>query len=210
MLSALDDGVGAVLKKLRDRGLEENTLIFFLSDNGGPTQNNGSRNTPLRGNKAQLWEGGIRVPFIIQWKQRLPLGVVCDQPAIALDILPTALAAADVALPKTPPLDGVNLLPCATGKSKQPPHEALYWRFGTNSAIRLGNYKLLKLGARPPQLFDLQADVGEQHDLAAQQLEVVTKLEAKLKAWDAQLEAPRWGGARARAAQRAARPRSNR
>jgi arylsulfatase A-like enzyme len=210
MLSAMDDGVGAVLKKLRDSGAEDNTLIFFISDNGGPTQNNGSSNAPLRGNKAQLWEGGIRVPFLIQWKQRLAAGLVYDQPVIALDILPTALAAAGIATPKTPPLDGVNLLPFVTGKSKRPPHEALYWRFGTNSAIRLGDYKLLKLGARPLQLFDLQADVGERHDLAPQKPEVVKALAAKLKAWDAQLATPRWGGAPARAAQRAARPRGNR
>jgi len=210
MLSAMDDGVGAVLKELRDRGIEDNTLIFFISDNGGPTQNNGSSNAPLRGNKAQLWEGGIRVPFMIQWKQQLPAGRVCDQPVISLDILPTALAAAGVAMPETPPLDGANLLPCVTGKSKQPPHQALYWRFGTNSAIRLGNYKLLKLGARPLQLFDLQADIGEQHDLAAQKPEIVKTLAVKLKAWDSQLETPRWGRAPARAAQRPARPRGNR
>jgi len=152
-----------------------------------------------------LWEGGIRVPFIIQWKNQLPKGMVYGQPVIALDILPTALAAAGIETPKTPPLDGVNLLPYVTGKNQQPPHEALYWRFGTNSAIRLGNYKLLKLGARPAQLFDLQADIGEERDLAAQKPEVVRQLEARLKAWDAQLEKPRWGGAAARAQRRAAR-----
>ncbi len=97
MLSALDDGVGKVLETLRRKGLEENTLIFFISDNGGPTHANGSKNTPLRGDKATVWEGGIRVPFLVQWKAKLPAGKTYDQPVIALDIGATAAAAAGTA-----------------------------------------------------------------------------------------------------------------
>src|SRR5262245_6447241 len=100
MLSAADDAVGAVLAKLKEAGLEENTLIFFFSDNGGPTMKgttiNGSRNEPLRGSKRQTLEGGIRVPFAVQWKGKLPAGKVYDKPVIQLDIQPTALAAAGV------------------------------------------------------------------------------------------------------------------
>src|ERR1035437_2671285 len=88
MLSAMDDNVGRVLAKLREHGLEENTLIFFLSDNGGPTLATTSRNDPLRGYKGQVLEGGIRIPYIIQWKGHLPAGTVCDQPVISLDIHP--------------------------------------------------------------------------------------------------------------------------
>ncbi|MBI4579863.1 MAG: sulfatase-like hydrolase/transferase, partial [Planctomycetes bacterium] len=108
MLSAMDDAVGAVLKELRDRGIFENTLIFFISDNGGPTPGNASRNTPLSGFKAQVWEGGIRVPYLIQWPGRVPAGRVYEQPVIALDILPTAVAAAGGSVPADRKLDGVN------------------------------------------------------------------------------------------------------
>src|ERR1035437_10517143 len=111
MLSAMDDNVGRVLAKLREHGLEENTLIFFLSDNGGPTLATTSRNDPLRGYKGQVLEGGIRIPYIIQWKGHLPAGKVCDQPVISLDIHPTAVAAAGGALSPDWKLDGVNLLP---------------------------------------------------------------------------------------------------
>jgi arylsulfatase A-like enzyme len=205
MLSALDDGVGAVLQWLRDTGLERKTLIFFVSDNGGPTQNNGSSNRPLQGNKGQLWEGGIRVPFILQWRGKLPAGKVYEQPVCSLDVLPTALAAAGCPLPKTPALDGVDLLPFVTGRQKGPPHPSLYWRFGEQSAIRQGNLKLLKLAGQPPRLFDLAADIGEQVDLAPRRPELVSQLEAEFKQWESQLAAPRWGGAARRANPRRAR-----
>ena len=98
MMSAMDDGIGRTLA-LRAEGLEENTLIFFFSDNGGPTMPgttiNGATNTPLRGSKRQTWEGGIRVPFMIRWKGR-PQGKIDSRPIIQLDVLPTALAAAGV------------------------------------------------------------------------------------------------------------------
>src|SRR5262249_55030691 len=99
MLSAMDDAVGAVLKRNRDAGLENDTLIFFISDNGGPTRQTTSRNDPLNGFKGQTLEGGIRIPYIVQWKGQLPAGKVYDQPVIALDIHPTAVAAAGVKLP---------------------------------------------------------------------------------------------------------------
>ncbi len=139
MLSAMDDAVGAVLAKIREHGLEENTLIFFISDNGGPTAQTTSGNGPLRGFKAQTWEGGIRIPYIIQWKGRLPAGKVDDRPVIQLDILPTALAAVGIDIKPEWKLDGVNLLPYLTGARSGLPHEALYWRFGGQMAIRKGD-----------------------------------------------------------------------
>lgn len=105
-LSALDDAIGGVLKTLREQNLEENTLIFFFSDNGGPTPNNGSRNTPFSGYKGQVLEGGIRVPYIVQWKAKLPAGQTLSQPVSSLDIFPTALAAAGGTLPSDVKLDG--------------------------------------------------------------------------------------------------------
>ena len=132
MLSAMDDAVGDVLKKLRESQLEENTLIFFISDNGGPTMRgttiNGSINSPLRGSKRTTLEGGIRVPFAIQWKGHIAPGTVYNRPVIQLDIQPTALAAAGVDIRPEWKFDGVNLLPFIAGQTTGVPHEALYWR----------------------------------------------------------------------------------
>src|SRR4029079_4258498 len=106
------------------------TLVFFLSDNGGPTQVNGSSNAPWRGWKGQVLEGGISVPFVVRWPQVLPQGRQYSLPVISLDILPTALAAAEVPVPTAKPLDGVNLLPYLKGELLPPPHETLFWRTG--------------------------------------------------------------------------------
>jgi arylsulfatase A-like enzyme len=196
MLSAMDDGVGAVLKKLRETGQEDNTLIFFLSDNGGPTRVTTARNHPLNGVKGQVLEGGIRIPFIVQWKGRLPAGRVYEPPVSALDVLPTCLAAADADAPERVQFDGVDLLPHLSGKDSNPPHTALYWRFGNQWAIRKGDWKLLKLQMGEPRLFNLASDVGESKDLAAEQPELVQQLTADWKAWDAHLAKPLWGRAR--------------
>jgi arylsulfatase B len=194
MLAALDDGIGAVLKKLRDHNLEENTLIVFLSDNGGPTTELTSSNVPLRGFKGQVFEGGIRVPFLVPWTGHLPAGKLYEQPTSALDILPTALAAAGIHFPDDARTDGVNLLPCLMGQDRKPPHEVLFWRMGPQLAVRKGNWKLVKIGHDPVQLFDLVTDVGEQNNLARQKPEVVQELDAHLQRWNAQLARPLWGG----------------
>ena len=193
MMSAMDDGIGEVLKTLDENKLTENTLVFFVSDNGGPTGVNSSSNAPLRGDKAQTWEGGIRVPYLVQWKGTLPAGKTYDQPVIQLDICTTALAAAG-AEPKDAKLDGVNLLPYLKGDKTDQPHDALYWRFGDQMAIRSGNYKLVQgRGAEKPMLFDLAADIGETKDLSAEKPEVAKELADKYAAWNSTLEKPRWG-----------------
>lgn len=205
MHSAMDDNIGKVLETLRKHNLEENTLIFFLSDNGGPTRANSSRNTPLRGFKAQTWEGGIRVPFIIQWRGTIPEGRVYDDPVIQLDVLPTALAAAGSKIESEWKLDGVNLLPYLEGKKKSP-HKALFWRFGEQMAIRKGDWKLVKApgsgaefaerrGAATTEgahLYNLAQDVGEQTNLAEQEPEKVKQLSAVWENWNSELEEPRW------------------
>jgi len=184
MLSALDDAVGTVLAKLRERGLEENTVIFFLTDNGAPDHSHtAASNRPLRGYKAQLFEGGIRVPFIIQWKGHLPAGNVDDRPVIALDVLPTALAAAGVAVPADAKLDGVNLLPYLAGEASGVPHEALFWRYGGQRAVRMGDWKLLRM-SRKSQLFNLADDIAERHDLAAEKPEKTNELEEAYDRWE--------------------------
>ncbi|MDQ2920224.1 MAG: sulfatase [Acidobacteriota bacterium] len=210
MLSAMDDGIGKTLAALRAEGLEENTLIFFFNDNGGPTMAgtaiNGSSNAPLRGSKRQTWEGGIRVVFIIRWKGHLAEGRTDTRPIIQLDVLPTALAAAGVKPQPQWKLDGVNLLPFLTGKMSGRPHEALYWRLGENMAIRKGDWKLVKTSERPLQdvdpgvfndlsgaeLYNLADDIGEKMNLAAAHPEKVKELGAAWQRWNKELVKPLW------------------
>lgn len=199
MMMAMDDAIGAVLGKLRDYKLEENTLIFFHSDNGGPTPQTTSKNTPLRGYKAQTWEGGIRIPFLMQWKGKLPKGVVYDKPVIALDIHPTAVAAAGGSVPSG--LDGVNLLPYLMGQNKAAPHHTLYWRFGQQWAIRKGDWKLTYANDGP-MLFNLAQDVSESKDLSSSNPEKRKELQQDWAKWNATLAAPLWRPARQGAAKK--------
>lgn len=193
MLASLDDAVGAVQKKLASAGLTENTLVAFFADNGGPQAANGSNNSPLRGNKGSVWEGGVRVPFVLSWPAKLPAGATYDQPVISLDVSATAAAVAGAKLPADRKIDGVNLIPYVTGDKKEAPHESLYWRFGKQSAVRQGQYKLVKFGDAKPKLFDVNADLAEARDLANEQPEIVAKLSKAWDAWNAELVEPLWG-----------------
>jgi uncharacterized sulfatase len=199
MMSAVDDGVGAVLKTLRDCGIEEHTLIFFVSDNGAPLKIHkrdtpgggpgwdGSLNDPMNGEKGMLTEGGVRVPFVVAWKGRIPGGRVCEHPVISLDVAATAVAVAGLA--SDPTLDGANLIPCLTGEASGPPRESLYWRWIAQSAVRAGRWKLLRGGDRE-YLFDLEADKEEKRNLIAQHPDVAKRLRAKLEAWAGDLDPP--------------------
>ena len=192
MVSVMDDRVGMVLEKLRELKLEENTLIFFFSDNGGPTAAS-VHNGPLRGGKWTVWEGGIRVPFAVQWKGRIAPGRVLDTQVIQLDVLPTALAAAGVEASPEWKLDGLNLLPLLEGKSDKLARDTLFWRFGVQYAVRQGDWKLTKASKdMTPALFNLAVDLGEKTDLAAQQPEKVKQLQSLWDAWNAKNEPPRW------------------
>lgn len=204
MTRKLDDAVGQVLAKLRELNLEEDTIVFFLSDNGGPTTKfapNGSLNFPLRGSKGDTWEGGIRVPFVVMWKGTLPANKTYDHPVISLDILPTSLAAAKANPKLDKSLDGVNLLPFLEGKKTEAPHDALFWRFGSQMAIRKGDYVLVRpsMGtkeyeniAKSPLLFNLKDDIGQQKDLAAKEPDRVRAMQAEWDRWNAGLIAPLW------------------
>lgn len=198
MVKAMDEAIGKVLKTLRRLGLEEDTLIFFLSDNGGPIgpRGNGSRNDPLRGGKGGLYEGGIRVPFVVQWKGNLPAGKVYREPVICLDIFATALSAAGVSLPTDRKIDGVNLLPYLRGEKTGPPHERLFWRTGGpgwHLVVREGRYKLLRLRrGKWVELYDLEEDIGERHNLAQSRPDIVERLTKAVSAWDAELMPPRF------------------
>ena len=200
-LSAMDDAVGRVLEAVRKNHLDESTLIFFHSDNGGPTAGNGSRNNPLSGFKSQVLEGGIRVPFIMQWKGTLPAAQVYERPVISLDILPTAVAAAGGTVPADRGIDGVNLLPFLRREQSGSPHDKLFWRFGASHAMRRGDDKLVVQNGETPQLFNLVKDVAEKHDLAAEKPELLRELQSDYDAWNATLAKPLWqgrGGGKAR------------
>jgi arylsulfatase A-like enzyme len=194
MLSSVDDAIGSVLDQLDKSGVADRTAVFFISDNGGPTQANASRNTPLSGVKATVWEGGIRVPFVVRWPGQVPAGAVYDEPVISLDIFATASAAAGVPLPSDRHYDSVNLIPHLKGEAKTSPHPSLYWRFGAQHAIRQGQYKLLKLRDGEEHLFDLSQDVGEQKDLLASHPEVADRLRQEYARWNAELHEPLWTG----------------
>lgn len=194
MLSAIDDGVGLITSTLKKHSLTENTLIFFIGDNGAPLKIHkadsplqgdaggwdGSLNTPLNGEKGMLAEGGMSTPFLIAWPGTIPGGQTYEYPVSALDFAATATAVASIGDRSS--LDGVNLLPHLTGENKAPPHEALYWRWMAQSALREGNWKLLRGGDRE-YLYDLATDREEKHNLSAKHPEIATRLRVKLKTW---------------------------
>ena len=195
MLANLDDSVGAVLDTLRETGLEEDTLIFFLSDNGGPTKELTSSNLPLRGGKGDVYEGGIRVPFLVQWKGKLPAGQVYDKPVVSLDIFATAAALARAPLPKGRSIDGVDLMPYLRGEKTGRPHEMLFWRQGPRTAIRVGDWKLLRNGRReggPWELYHLATDLVEQNDLAATEAEKLAQMQRSWEGMNGQMAEPAW------------------
>jgi len=210
MMLAMDDAVGAVITKLAETNQAQDTLVMFISDNGGPTMPgvtvNGSVNAPLRGSKRTTLEGGIRVPFVLSWPGRLKPARF-EKPVIQLDLAATAIAAAG--LQNDPNLDGVNLLPFLDESQSQPPHEALYWRLGKQMAVRSGDYKLVRYDSNADtltgknnqpvsvaKLYNLADDIGETKDLAMAMPEKVAELQAKWDAWDVDNVAPLWGGGR--------------
>jgi arylsulfatase A-like enzyme len=202
MLYHLDLGVGAVVKKLKDEKLWDNTLLFFFTDNGGARAMS-ANNAPLRGFKASNYEGGIRTPFVVSWPAAFKGGRTIDTPVISLDVLPTALEAAGVTVPQDPPLDGKSLLPLLTGKSAHH-HEALYWSSGGSTgdwAVRKGDWKLHGLRGQL-ELINLATDPSEQKNLAAAQPEKVKELTMLFDNWLDSMALPmttgvskKWGGA---------------
>ncbi|MFC5456350.1 sulfatase [Prosthecobacter fluviatilis] len=197
MVSAMDEAVGAVLDKLDATKQRENTLICFVSDNGGPnlqakSGSNFTSNAPLRGAKGMVYEGGMRVPFLVSWPAKIKPGKY-EQPVIALDFLPTSLAAADSADLTPKNLDGVNLLPFLSGEKSTAPHDTLFWRTGGpggNNAVRRGTMKLVRLGKAEPELYDLSTDIGESQNLAVEKPEVVKELVAAIAEWEKGTIAP--------------------
>jgi arylsulfatase B len=209
MVSALDDGVGAVRAKLKAEGLEKDTIIVFLSDNGCAGYVQGAcSNAPLNGFKGTHLEGGVRIPFIVAWPGQVPAGRVDGRMVSSLDIVPTAAGLAGAKLPHGS--DGVNLMPFLAGGDRRTPNPTLYWRAGNTFAIRDSDWKLWLADKADPDakpgpeagitpdgtpltpspfgqhamLYDLKSDIGETRNRAAESPAVVDGLRAKLKAWD--------------------------
>ena len=191
MIAAMDDGIGRLREKLRATGLEKNTLIFFISDNGAPLKEgawDGSLNLPLIGEKGMLTDGGIRTPFLCSWPGKIPAGQVFDAPVINLDVAATANALAG--LPTDEKLDGVNLMPFLLGEKKGNPHDVLYWRWRSQAAVLEFPWKLILLGRDERYLFNVTTPEGETKNLLAEHPEIAAALEKKLMTWNATLPPP--------------------
>lgn len=199
MMSAIDDGVGRLRATLKEVGKLDNTILFFISDNGAPLKLHmedapgvgpgwdGSLNTPWIGEKGMISEGGIRVPYIVNWPAGLPQGKVYDRPVSTLDVAATCLEVAGAKRSKD--LDGVNLIPYLNGEKDADPHEVLFWRFWGQHAARVGNLKYLKAGDRE-YLFDVSTEVHERKNIIKEHPKTVKKIKKLLAKWDRTLKNP--------------------
>ena len=190
MLAIMDEGIGAILDALDRLDLAQDTLVIFLSDNGG-ARGTTAANGALRSYKHSVYEGGIRVPFLLRWPARIPPGTVSDEPVISVDVFTTVLAASGVDPPANLDLDSRDILPAVTGSLEGPLHDALYWNWiGKDSdkgwAIRMGRWKLLadKGGL---ELYDLSADISETRNLADKEPSIVEELHARYRSWQEQI-----------------------
>jgi arylsulfatase A-like enzyme len=188
ILERADQGIGRILQALKQRGLDRNTLVVYMQDNGGEWV---SRNAPLFNRKGTVWEGGIRVPAIFRWPGRLPAGKVSGQVGIVQDVTATILAAAGATVPAAARPDGINLLPMLEGRAPAV-ERTLFFRFGGGAArqlaVRQGSWKLLVDGAKR-YVFDLSKDVGERNDLTNQRQDIAQRLRPLIAAWEADVDA---------------------
>lgn len=193
MIKKLDDEVGRLMNYLEQQQMMENTIIVFLSDNGGAVYNGTTDNAPFRGGKLTNFEGGIRVPFMVQWKNHIPENTVIHHPVISLDVFATITSVIGLELPNDRKFDGVNLMPYLTGNITTPPHEALYWRSEFNKAIRKGEWKMM-LNEHDGShfLYHMPSDSIERKNLYHQKPEVVKILTEELNKWEDELVAPLW------------------
>lgn len=197
MVHALDDEVGRIVESLDQLGLRENTIVYFLSDNGGPEHANSSDNGPLRGGKGEVYEGGIRVPFIVSWPGRIPEETINEHPVMSIDLMRTSLELAGAPIDDT--LEGVNLMPFLSGARSGAPHEALFWRMenGVDYAVRSGSWKLAKARDQAGiQLYNVDDDISESRNLASEKPEVLGRLIALYEEWNAQNIPPFFPGYR--------------
>ena len=193
MVNAVDAGVGRIDSTLAANGMKENTILVFLSDNGGRTQH--ADNRPYRGHKGMLFEGGIKVPFFITWPKKLNKGQHYKKPISSLDLLPTFLEAVGGQLKNEKQLDGTSLLPYILEGKTSNPHDTLFWRSvgGFEYAVRIGDFKLYKSAYKNKTLlFNLETDPWERNDVAEKHPELITKLGVAYKEWDSKNLVPGW------------------
>lgn len=192
MTLALDRACGKILDHLEKLGLADNTIVIFTNDNGGPIEHNASINYPLTGAKASHLEGGIRVPFLIRWNGKITPNSEYNYPLSTLDLLPTFYAASGGNTDSLKGIDGVNLLPFLQGKNKERPHQKLYWKKDARAVVRDGDWKLIRFPDRPAELYRIDKDISEQHNLAAQNPIRVRAMYKMIFDWELTLERPRW------------------
>ncbi|MBV4359118.1 sulfatase-like hydrolase/transferase [Pinibacter aurantiacus] len=193
MITALDDAIGKIIGKLKETGLDKNTLIIFTSDNGGATYTTATDNEPLKGGKMCEFDGGIKVPYIMSYADKIPAGATYQSPVSTLDIFSTAVGVAGIAAPAGKVYDGVNLLPFVSGENSNAPHDILYWRNGYSKAIRKGEYKLyINEKEKVEFLYDLSKDPGERNDVSTNFPEKAKELKADLNRWEETLGKPMW------------------
>ncbi len=189
MLHRMDIAIGNVIKSLKDEGVYENTLIFYFSDNGGAKKVS-ANNLPFRDYKQSVYEGGLRVPFIISWPDKLKHSV-CNEPVISLDIMPTICAALNIELPKDRVYDGKDIFPAIRGEIKEPLHPELFWDGNQNKwALRMGDWKLVSPKSGVFELYNLKDDLGEKNNLAKQYPERTTAMKNKYKEWRNEMAKP--------------------
>jgi arylsulfatase A-like enzyme len=193
MIANLDDAIGAVLDHLEGMDLEKKTLIFFISDNGGAEYTFTTENGPYKGGKVTDFEGGIRVPFIMKWKDRIPEGKTYEPMVSSLDIFHTVVGAARLTLPDDRVYDGVDLLPHINGGTASDPHDVLFWQRGFSKALRTDRWKLfLNEDAGDTLLYDLAGDPLEQANVAGLYQDVTEELLKRHSEWSAGLANPLW------------------
>lgn len=186
MIHRLDINVGKIIAELKANNIYENTVVVFLSDNGGPGHGLNSRtvNVPLRGSKGNLLEGGIRVPFVMSWPARIKANTIYKKPVTSLDLTPTFIALAGGQITKKDKIDGHNILPYITGAKAGDPNQEMKWRFTVSASIRDGDWKLIRLPDRLPMLYNIKGDIAELNDVANQHPERVKTMLKVLGDWD--------------------------
>lgn len=180
---AMDKSIGKILSTLKENGIEENTLIFFLSDNGGKPTGNFSSNLPLRGEKNQFYEGGIHVPFVVQWKNNFPKNTIYDKPVSSLDIMPTIMRAVGLTIDKNWNIDGMDMTSVVRGENGDHLHTELFWKQGKHFAARNKEWKIVKMGDEI-ELFNLIIDPYETTDLSEKNPEEKVKLLSAYIQWN--------------------------
>jgi arylsulfatase A-like enzyme len=193
MIHALDDAIGILMSKMKGLGLEENTIVYFISDNGGASYTGATTNFPYKGGKLTEFEGGVNVPFLMKWKDHIPEGMVYSNPVSSMDIFMTSVKTAQCKLPDDRVYDGVNLIPYITGEKKGLPHKDFYWKADHIQAMRTENWKFL-MSTRDKwiELYNINEDKYERHDLYEKNSDTLKMLLKQYNKWKKELAPPLW------------------